>query len=250
YAGIESGYNLDIGQLHLKEGDVLKLYFSATDNCEMPKANQTRSADYYLSVIGQPQMERMLNEIMLRLKEDIRKTRDLQQQEISQTKELAAQAEKGNLDASRSRNGVPPSSAGQEQNLSQRVSAQRRVTQQLEQTAKELEQAIKDSQANKIWEETERDKISRLLENLKDEITAKSNQATAQLSQATQTPEPKAAQESLKNATATQQSVADDLKKALDKMQEWEDYQEILRLVRELLERQNKVVEEIKNSSR
>lgn len=234
---IETHYNFEVGALEVKEGDVIKYWVEARDNCIMPESHLTRSRQYRFIVLARVQLEKRLEEITLRLKKEVRKIYKLQAeekkkvvkyQELFGTKEKLAQVEQRSLQRS--------------------ITAQRRVTQGLERVTREFDEVISDIVINKLWDTTTQDKLTAINELLKTVAGEKSPRASDLLSRATNTPKPLKRQEKLSATQELQDEILQDLQNVLAKLEEWEDYQEVVRLARELLLLQTEIIRKMKKT--
>lgn len=232
---IETNYNFEISALGVKEGDIIRYLIEARDNCTIPNVHITRSRGYRFTLLSRTQLEKKLEEITLRLKQEVRKIYKLQEEEkekVARYRELFGDKEKLTQVEQRS--------------LQRSITAQRRVTQGLDRVIREFDEVISDIRINKLWDVKTRDKLISINELLKIVAGEKSPHASELLSRATNTPKPLERMEKLSVTQNLQDEILQDLQNVLTKLEEWEDYQEVVRLVRELLLQQSRIIEEMK----
>jgi hypothetical protein len=207
-------HQLSITDYNLKEGNYLILNFTAGDNCEIPASQTSTSPDYTLMVIPKSQMERKIEETLLQIKDDIKKTLQFQESALNT----------------------------RTTNPHQSLSSQRRVTQNSQNTHSSLSRIIKDIKQNKLFSGSTLDKLEFINQLLSDIYTTKSPN-TSQLLEKLTTQENK----TLSDFTHQKQTeIKDDLSKILSALEEWEDYQEVINLAKELLSSAKKTSNRIK----
>ncbi|MFA5793709.1 MAG: DUF4175 family protein [Candidatus Brocadiia bacterium] len=234
---VETSHVFELAEIKPKDGDVIRYYFGAEDNCAIPRPNQSRTGDYRLIVISPVQMEKKMDEMMLRIKDDLRRVKDLQERELAESTKIDPSAD----DKRWSEQTAPT--------INQRISNQRRVGQESERMSKDLSQAFKDASANKIWDEAAKKKLQEMSQLMKDISAEKSPEAVKSLNQAKDGKDAESRKDNLENSRAAQQDIADDLKDALSRMEQWEDFQEIVRLTKDILQRHKKALEDIKQTT-
>ncbi|MFH1228622.1 MAG: DUF4175 family protein [Planctomycetota bacterium] len=234
---IETSHTFELSDINLKDGDVVRYYFGAEDNCEIPAPNQSRTNDYRLIVISPVQMEKKLDEMMFRLKDDVRRVKDLQERELVESSKIDPNSEDKKWNDQ-----IAPM-------ISQRISTQRRISQESERMAKDFQQTLNDATTNKLWDDAVKKKIEELAQRMKEIAREKSPSAVAALNQIKDSKDTESRKEKLDDTRSTQQDIADDLKEALSQMEQWEDYQEIVRLAKDILQRHKKALENIKQAT-
>lgn len=217
---IELTYNLDLILFNLKEGDSVILNFVAADNCAIPTPQTTTSPNYSLIVISKSQMEKRIEENLIRLKDDIKKTLQIQESAI-QTDEIHLA-----------------------------LSNQHRVTQNLNNVSPTLSKLINDINNNKLFSKDISDKLEAINKTMNDIHTDKSPQVSQlleKISSAKQNKEQESENEIARNLASTkQQEIMDDLARVLNSLEEWEDYQDVVSSTRELLGETQKISEKMK----
>jgi len=225
---IELSTTLDLTPLNLKDGSYLTLNFIATDNCEhrsdrdsearsernesIPAPQTTTSSDYSLIIISKPQMAKRIEESIMQLKDDLKKTLQIQE------------------------------AARQTPEIQQALANQRRVTQNLNNASSMLSDILKDININKLFSPDTADKLASVQDTLNELANSKSpvaQQSLEKIASAKGGP-------NQDQAKAQQQEISDDLKKILSSLEEWEDYQEVVNNVRDLLSETQTLSERIK----
>lgn len=236
---INSHFDLDLPSLAVKEGDIISFHIEAEDNCEFPAHNITKSRKYTFTVVSKATLEAQLDERRMKIKDELKKTlenQEKQRQEVERLSELLAGKE--NLERAERRS-LATAAAGQ----------QKQVAQHLERLVHEVDEVLKDVDNNKLWDMPTREKLSAMRETLQEDASKKSPEASTALSQASQSNTPQSRFENMEQAGAKQEEIAADLRSVLDKMEEWEDYMEVVKIVRELVDRQNQINEDIRRGS-
>jgi len=130
--------------------------------------------------------------------------------------------------------------------LQKEVTDQRRITQKLEDITREFDEIISDVATNKLWDTATSDKLKAINNLLRNGANDKSPQATESLTQALNAPKAETRTPRLTAAQNTQTEITQNLADALQKMGEWEDYQEVVRILREIIERHKKFMDDIR----
>jgi hypothetical protein len=220
---IELSTTLDLTPLNLPDGSYLTLNFIAADNCEtrsdhnepIHSPQTTTSPDYSLIIISKPQMTKRIEESIIQLKDDLKKTLQIQE------------------------------AARQTLEIQQSLANQRRVTQNLNNESSTLSNILKDIKINKLFSPDTTDKLASVQDALNELASDKSPTAQQSL-------EKIAAAKGGPNqdqAKTQQQEISDDLKGILNTLEEWEDYQEVVNTVRDLLAETQNLSERIKKPS-
>ncbi|MBI5778201.1 MAG: hypothetical protein HZA49_01935 [Planctomycetes bacterium] len=232
YAGpfsnkIELSTALDLKPLNLSDGLYLTLNFIATDNCEVATESRlfrdglsspqtTTSSDYSLIIISKPQMAQKIEEAIIQLKDDLKKTVQIQE-------------------AARQAPDIQPS-----------LTNQRRVTQELNNASAMLANILKDISINKLFSADTTDKLASVQDTLSKLANAKSPAVQQSLEKASATKDPGDDQIARAEAEPKQAEIADNLKTTLNTLEQWEDYQEVINNVRDLLSETRNLSERIK----
>ncbi|MCK4909516.1 MAG: hypothetical protein KAS70_06425 [Planctomycetes bacterium] len=232
---IESHHNLELAQWGVQEGQVIKFFLEAGDNYTVGQPHQSRSRIYRLTVISPDQMKKKIEEIEMRLKEEIKRIKILQSSTVRKTNDFVSLlARKDKLDPAEKRS------------LDNTASSQRRISQGVERVTREFDEVIKDITINKLWDQTTLNKLESINDVLKEVATVKSPAAGRELVQASHSPQAAQREEKLQLSRDQQNDIIQDLNDVLAKMEEWEDYQEVVRIVREMLQKQQRIIKELK----
>lgn len=235
---IETLYNLEITELKPKEGDIIGCWIEAEDNCAISKTNLTRTREFRFIIVNPAQLQKKIEENEMRIKEEVRKSTKLQ--------ELVKESLAEKKDIMQNEKLAP----AETRNLQQDLTNQRRLTQVLERVTREFDDLINDIVINKLWDTATRDRLNAINDILKNVAGDKSPRASDSLARVLNSPNPADRLASFNEAQNLQDQIIDDLKNALTKMEEWEDYQEVVRIVRELLQKQDTIIENIKKQGK
>ena len=231
---IDTNYPFQMSEVGVKEGDIIRYFIEAEDNCT-PQAHLSRSGEYRLTIVNSVQLQRKIEETELRLKIEVDKLKKLEEELARQTTEyLTKLADKNNLEPEERRG------------LQKEVTDQRRITQKLEDITREFDEIISDVATNKLWDTATSDKLKAINNLLRNGANDKSPQATESLTQALNAPKAETRTPRLTAAQNTQTEITQNLADALQKMGEWEDYQEVVRILREIIERHKKFMDDIR----
>ncbi len=235
---IQSQTEIDLAAIKAREGDLITFRIEAEDTCEFPGHNITRSRPYTFAVVAKSVLEAQLDERRMKIKEELRAVHENQKKQAAEVEKMAeALGAKEELER-QERRALATAAAAQ----------QRHVAQRLERLVREMDEILKDVDNNKLWDVTSRDKVAAMRDTLKEDVEKKSPEASTLLSQASQSVSPANRTENLSKATAKQDEILSDLRQVLDQMEEWEDYMEVVKLVRELFDRQERMNEDIKRA--
>jgi hypothetical protein len=236
---IETKYDFELSRLGVKEGDIVNYYFEAEDNCAISNTNRTRTRELKLNVVSESTIQKKIEEIQMRIKDEVRKTLNLQdnlKNELNQSNDFFMRIEKFNTAEQRSMQGY--------------LSRQRRVTQTLERIKKEFDDVISDVLINKLWDNVAQEKlksINSMIENIAKEQSPRASELISNSSTASDLTERKLRLDKL---SAEQGKIISNLKEILSKMEEWEDYQEVVKIIKELIEKQQKIINSIKGENK
>ncbi|MBI4835328.1 MAG: hypothetical protein HY811_11010 [Planctomycetes bacterium] len=232
---IESNYIFNIVETGVKEGDVIGYQIEAEDNCAISATNITRTREFKFMIVDAAQLQKRIEEIELRIKEEVKKTLQLQ----TEIKDEFVKSKDTLLDNE-------AFSQPEKRCLQKNQTEQRRIVQILDRVGKEFDEIISDIVINKLWDTTTSDKLKLINGLIKDAGENKSTQASDAISKLANLPDPSRRETIYNGVLDFQSQVIQNLGEALAKMEEWEDYQEVVRVVRELLQKQNKIIQELK----
>lgn len=240
---IRSRHTLDIGSMGLQAGDHVELRFRAEDFKDVGPPHVRTTRVYKFSVVPAGALEKDLQDAIEKVKQVLRGQKI--RQEAAWTRTAGLIDRHGKIDLL---------SQEQEGELRQTGLEQSDLTARLDTARRDLQQVMRRGVYNKIYNETAAAK----LQGAVDVLTACvgeagefsrpgiSLEAAARLNQAARIRGGAARTAVLREAQALQNAVATEIQKAIDFLDKWSSYQEVIRLTREILEMQKRVNEKIK----
>jgi len=228
---VEHAYEWDLTSLALNERDSLRVYGEAEDaygetvDGKALGPNVGRSPTYILTVVSEAEMAALLQRQQQEIKERIKKLIGRQEAEKATVEQLRS-AEK--LDR---RNAT----------LAERE--QMKIAAAAEAIAAELERVGNDMKQNKVGTPVDRRRAEELREAVRKAAQADMPDAAKQVGKAAQSDERPQQLQHLSAAADRQQQIADDLRAALAKFDQWSDVDELVRDASELLLTQKKLNE-------
>jgi hypothetical protein len=225
----QSDYRFEIAGVGAKEGDVIVYFFRAADNNLVPGPNVTTSRPFHFTVVAQNELEQRLEEKIMSLKGDLEGHAKRQDEIKNSTQKLTDDMKNKNAIEKAERDGIMKS-----------ANEQKQLTQKLERAAREVDDVLKDVRNNNLWDVQTAEKIEASRNELAEASAASSPQAATLLSQAANIPDAGERDARFKDAQKMEQLTSDGIARALDKIKEWEDYQTVVRIVREIIEIQRK----------
>jgi ribosomal protein L12E/L44/L45/RPP1/RPP2 len=220
--------------LGVKPGDVVSYSLQASDNRDKPEPNVTKSRAFSLTIVSRDQLQRLTEERQQKIREEPRRLIEVQTSERTNTgryDELLA--EKPELEQS------------ERQMLQGSATAQRQIGQRLERLAKEVGDIVGDIGTNRLWDVSVQERLTGMQEKMKAVAGAPCTEAANMLAQAANTGKQAERAESISAAGSKQDGIIAALKELYGQMEEWEDYADITRQVRELLEKHRQVMQAI-----
>ncbi|MBI5360123.1 MAG: hypothetical protein HZA48_06015 [Planctomycetes bacterium] len=226
---MNSVYKFNIASTSAQEGNIIGYQIIAEDNAEDSKGmavpNITKSRRFQFTVISKNAMEQKIEELILRLKEEIRKLKRLQdttrqnteilQSDISQMAALNETARSAFVNF---------------------TSDQRKITQGLERKTKEFSEIISDVVNNKLWDIATMEKLEQVRDILSETAGNESPAAANFLSQSSILPDAGLRNGKMNSALQSQQEVLNNMDDILTKLEEWEDYQEVVRFLKNIIQ--------------
>lgn len=232
---VESEYAMEMAAFSAKEGEVIRYWVEAKDN-HTPEAQSTKSKEYSLTVVSKNAKETQIEELISRLKEQLKKDADAQAAEQKRVKDVQQPfSAKDQL------------TQAEKKSIGSMTTSQRQVGQRLERLSREFQQVIEDVEENKLMDPASKERLENVLNMVNDVAKQKSPQAAEQLSMAETSPRGTERGEKLSNAAERQQEASDELAKALEELGKWEDYQEVVKMWREVLEQHQQNKGQIQN---
>ncbi|MBI3097059.1 MAG: hypothetical protein HYY93_02260 [Planctomycetes bacterium] len=234
---IDSAHTLDMAAWGAKEGDIFQYWLTASDNHDSPGPNTTKSHVYQIQVRARNELERRLEEVLMKMKEDVRRTAELQKG-IQRT-----------LEDSQTALGTRDSVTGPErESLRANATRQRQVTQKSDSLGKQMAEVLEDLQNNKLWDVGAQARLADIRALLDEIAKAKSPNASELMTAGANARTGADRATRLGEASRKQTEIGSDFTEILQKMDEWEDYQEIVRIFRELREQVDDAGKRIKNT--
>ena len=211
----------------LKEGDLVLVQAAATDFQE-PNPNKTTSAEYRLTVVSQGKLEALIEERMIHVKDLLRKAHGEQETVRASVLELrSALAAEEVWDASR-REALLGAQTGQ-----------RGVGQRLEVAARELERVLDTVLTNRLGDPEYQRKIQEMGQVTRHLAGERTADALAGLEKARAQPAKKDQLQGLADAAQVEQDILRAVADLLERMGKWEDYNEVVKIVREVRDLQD-----------
>lgn len=235
-AKVESTYMMELAGFGAKEGDVIRYWIESKDNHAPEPHPPTKSKEYNLSVVSKETKETQIEEAITQLKGELEKAKDAQEAEQKRVRDIVQPfSQKDAL------------SQAEKRQVSQLTTAQRQIGQRLERLGKEFAEVMKDVEVNRLMEPSSKERLEKVKETVNDVARQTSPQAAEELSRAETTPKGAERGERLTAAAERQQEAIDALKKALEELGKWEDYQEVVKAWREVLRIHRELKGQIRN---
>lgn len=239
---IKSEHVFDVSTLGLEAGDHVELRFRAEDYKDVGGANVRLSRVYKLSIVPMTALEKELQDAIEKIKTQLRTQKSRQEAAWSRTGRLHTSFGRGEALAPEQQGEVRQ--AGFEQND---------VTSRLDGLRKEIAFVRRRGVYNKIFDES----AARQLEMATDELlaltgeegkTGLSRLAAARLDQAAKLRTGAERSSAFQEAQGWQSQTAGGIQRALEHLDKWSSYQEVIRMTRELMDAQKRVNDTIKKS--
>jgi hypothetical protein len=231
---INSEFAFEMPVVGVKPGDMVSYFLEAADNRDKPAPNVTRSRAFSLAVVSRDQLQRLTEERQQRVRGELRRLIEVQTSERTGTgryDKLLSQKEE--LEQS------------ERQMLHGSATAQRQIGQRLERLAREVGEIVADIATNKLWDISVQERLSGMQEEMKAIAGTPCTEAANMLVQAANSIKQQERAESIAAAGSKQDEIIAALKELYGQMEEWEDYADIVRQVRELLDKHRHVMRAI-----
>jgi hypothetical protein len=213
----------------VREGDLVLVQAAATDFQE-PTPNPATSAEYRLTVVSPGKLEGIVEERMIHVKDLLRRAHGEQETTRATVQELReALAAEEVWDASH------------REKLLGAQTGQRGVGQRLDGAAKELERILSTVLANRLGDPDYQRKIQemgKLAAHLAGERCA---DALAGMEKARSQPGKREQLQGLTDAAQVQQDIQKAIAELLERMEKWEDYNEVVKILREVRDLQESI---------
>ncbi|MDQ7780436.1 MAG: hypothetical protein RDV41_12135 [Planctomycetota bacterium] len=224
---------LDMPLLAAKPGDSISYIIEARDNRDKPEPNMTASRVYVLTVVARDQMQRLAEERQQRIREELRRLIEAQKSERKNTDQYdMLLSPKPELEPS------------ERQMLQSSAAAQRQIGQRLERLSREMAEIVSDAVANKLWDLPAQERLGAMQKKMID-TAAKCPEAANMVAQAAMAPAQEERADSISAVGVKQDEILADLGELYGQMEEWEDYADIVRQMRELLDRHREMMRAI-----
>jgi hypothetical protein len=244
---IASQYVFNVAKLKLAAGDHVELRFRAEDYKDVGGRNVTTSKVYKLSVVSLGTLEKELQDAIEKIKLLLRTQKSKEETAWSRTGRLVTNF--GKLDL------LTPEQQGE---VRQAGLDQNEITSKLDGARKDIRQIQRRGVYNKIYNETAAQKLQGAIDELdgligipgdatKDGIA---RVAAARLDQSAKLKTGAERTEALRDAQSRQSQVATGIQRALDFLDKWSSYQEVIRMARETKERQDRLNEDMKKKGK
>lgn len=239
---IRSETVLDLAPLGLAAGDHVELRFRAEDYKDVGGANVRLSKVYKLSVVPMTALEKELQDAIEKIKTQLRTQKSRQESAWSRTGRLHTAYGRGDL--------LPPDQQGE---VRQAGFEQNDITSRLDGLRKEIAFVRRRGVYNKIFDEN----ASRQLEAATEELLALvgeegrdglSRLAAARLDQAAKLRTGAERSTAFQEAQGRQSQTAGGIQRALEHLDKWSSYQEVIRMTREIMDLQKKNNDAIKKA--
>ncbi len=240
---IRSRHELSVASMGLQAGDHVEFRFRAEDYKDIGPRNVRTTRTYKLSVVPFGTLEKELQDAIEKIKQVLRNQKVRQEAGWNRTASLIERY--GRLDQLSQEQQGEVRQAGLEQND---------VTSRLDTARRDIRQVMRRGVYNRIYNESAAAKLQGAIDVLAGcvgdpgDVTkaGTSREAAARLDQSARIKGGAARTAGLREAQALQNVVAADIQKAIDFLDKWSSYQEVIRITREILEMQKRVNERIK----
>ncbi len=234
---ILSQYVFDVSKLKLTAGDHVELRFRAEDFKDIGGRNASTSKVYKLSVVSLGTLEKELQDAIEKIKILLRTQKAKQENAWTRTGRLIQNF--GKLDS------LTPEQQGE---VRQAGLDQNEITSKLDGARKDIRQIQRRGVYNKIYNETAAQKLQGAIDELDGLIGVPGDAtkdgiarvAAARLDQSAKLKTGAERTDALRDAQGRQSQVATGIQRALDFLDKWSSYQEVIRMARELKEEQDK----------
>jgi hypothetical protein len=239
---IKSEHVFDVSTLGLEAGDHVELRFRAEDYKDVGGANVRLSRVYKLSIVPMTALEKELQDAIEKIKTQLRTQKSRQEAAWSRTGRLHTGFGRGEALAPEQQGEVRQ--AGFEQND---------ITSRLDGLRKEIAFVRRRGVYNKIFDES----AARQLEAATDELLALTGEegktglarlAAARLDQAAKLRTGAERSSAFQEAQTWQSQTAGGIQRALEHLDKWSSYQEVIRMTREIMDQQKRVNDTIKKA--
>lgn len=240
---IASQYVFDISKLKLAAGDHVELRFRAEDYKDIGGRNVNVSKLYKFSVVSLATLEKELQDAIEKIKILLRAQKAKEENAWSRTANLVGKF--GKLDSLSVEQMGEVRQAGLDQN---------EITSKLDGARKDIRQIMRRGVYNKIYDRTAAQNLQGAIDQI-DLLAGVSGDPTkegiarlaaARLDQAAKLKSGAERTDAFRKAQGEQSEVAAGIQRALDFLDKWSSYQEIIRLAREAKDRNDDLLKKVK----
>ncbi|MHC5038937.1 MAG: DUF4175 family protein [Planctomycetota bacterium] len=220
------------GKRKIEEGDMVLVLLEATD-FRAPKPNRTPSAEYRFTVVSRGKLERLVEERMIQIKDTLRKARDGQDKVRIDLLKVRGVLETEEMWDSADREALLSCQTGQ-----------RTVAQRLSTAAREFERILSIVLINKLGDPEYVRKIEDMGGITRHLATERCPNALTGMDFARRAETKDAQRKGLTESLQIQADIIQALEDLLARMEKWEDYNEVIKIVREIREFQDALYRE------
>ena len=241
---IKSEHVMDVGKLGLQAGDHVELRFRAEDYKDVGGPNVRTSKVYKLSVVSTVQLEKELQDAIEKIKSQLKTQKSRQEGFWTRTGRLLTNYGRGEL--------LSPEQQGE---VRQAGLDQNDVTSKLDALRKEIRLVMRRGVYNKIFNEIAAQKLQGAVDELgllvgEEGRDGLSRLAASRLDQAAKLRTGQERSGAFREAQQQQSGVATGIQKALEYLDKWSSYQEVIRITRERIDWQKRVNDGIKKAGK
>lgn len=234
---IDTEYFFDMAEFGAKEGMVITYQVVARDGREIPKANETRSRLFQFTVIKRDDLLKKMEDRLARIREELQRVIQFQDAGRGEVARL--------MDAVGAKDIL---AAIERQAVNGAAGNQRRITQHLERITHEFDEIVRDMRYNKLLEGGSEARLKKPGDLLHGVTEQKSPDAATVLGSAAGVGQAKDRMGRLQDTAVRQEDILVDLNTVLGLLTEYETYLEVVRYVRELLQKAKGNLDEMRRT--
>jgi hypothetical protein len=234
---VDTEYYFDMTEFQAKEGTVISYQVVARDGREIPKANETRSRLFNFTVIKRDELLKKMEDRLARIREELQRVIQFQDSGRGEVSRL--------MDAVGSKDML---GAVERQAVNGAAGNQRRITQHMERITHEFDEIVRDMRYNKLLEGGAEVRLKKPGDLLHGVTEYKSPEVATLLGSAASVGQAKDRMTKLQDTSIKQEDILVDLNTVLGLLTEYETYLEVVRYVRELLQKVKGNLEEMRRT--
>ncbi|MCE9581647.1 MAG: hypothetical protein K8T20_03925 [Planctomycetes bacterium] len=234
---IETEYPFDMAEFGAKEGMVIQYQIVARDGREIPKANETRSRVFLFTVIKRDDLLKKMEDRFGRIREELMRVVQFQEGGRGEVARL--------MDAVGVKDML---TAIERQAVNGAAGNQRRITQHMERITHDFDEVVRDMRYNKLLEGSSEARLKKPADLLHGVTETKSPDTASLLATAGTVGQAKERMSRLQDTSVKQEDILTDLGTILGLLNEYETYLEVVRYVRELLQKVKVNTEEMRHT--